>query len=130
MSLSNVLTILSPTFSSNGARIYDFAPSEYWIKAIREERLGSYSIANTSASISIRSRLKSIKRYIRLCPPPRNRVVMRPYIFRPPDFFKGFNKDFSGLDLVISAKSEMTVCLNQFVVGLNFFNPIFLTLYF
>src|SRR5262249_47458407 len=53
-------------------------------------------------------RLKSIKRYIFLCPPPRNRIVTMPWLFRPPFFLRGTSSDFSGLfsrGLVQSAKS-------------------------
>ena len=38
-------------------------------------------------------------------------------------FFKGLNKDFSGFDLVISAKSESTVNLKELVVGLYLLIP-------
>src|SRR3989344_1221325 len=68
-SLSMVLITLSPGFRSSGARIYDLTLSGYWIKAMRAVRFGSYSIAKTVHSWSMRSLLKSMRRYIRLCPP-------------------------------------------------------------
>src|SRR5436190_21479795 len=62
-----------------------------------------------AATPSLLFRLKSIRRYIFLCPPPRNRTVMTPWLFRPPFFGRGTNSDFSGLlarGKVHSAKSE------------------------
>ena len=46
-------------------------------------------------------------RYIRLWPPPRNRAVMTPWLFRPPFFLWGSVSDFSGFFFlsVSSAKS-------------------------
>jgi hypothetical protein len=75
---------------------------------MRAERFGSYSIETTLAATPSFLRLKSIRRYIRLCPPPRNRTVMTPWLFRPPCFWSGTTSDFSGLftfGLVQSAKS-------------------------
>src|SRR3954447_21852243 len=68
-------------------------------------RLGSYSIAATLAGMSSLRRLKSIRRYRRLAPPPRWREVLRPYELRPPLFFSPSVRDFSGVFFVISAKS-------------------------
>src|SRR2546423_3090899 len=50
---------------------------------MRAERLGSYSMVATRAGTPSLSRLKSMRRYRRLCPPPRWRVVMRPWLLRP-----------------------------------------------
>src|SRR3954452_1010882 len=44
-------------------------------------------------------------RYLRLAPPPRWRDVMRPCVFRPPDFFRPVVSAFSGSDFVTSARS-------------------------
>src|SRR5436190_24389956 len=81
----------------------------YWMSAIRLDRLGSYSMRTTEAATpSFLFRLKSIRRYIFLCPPPRNRTVMTPWLFRPPFFLRGTKRDFSGLfsrGSVHSAKS-------------------------
>jgi len=41
-------------------------------------------------------RLKSIRRYSRLLPPPRCHDVILPWWFRPPVFFSGSKRDFSG----------------------------------
>ena len=67
------------------------------------ERFGSYSIAATFAGMLSRVRLKSIRRYRRLAPPPRWRAVLRPLALRPPDFLSPSTRDFSGVVLVISA---------------------------
>src|SRR5436190_23080786 len=71
-----------------------------------DDRFGSYSIAATFAGTpSLRLRLKSIRRYRRLAPPPRWRAVLRPLALRPPDFVSPSTSDFSGDFFVISAKS-------------------------
>src|SRR5262245_14383237 len=90
------LMTLSPAVRPAGARIYVLVPSSYFSRAMRAERLGSYSIESTSAQTPSFLRLKSMMRYIRLCPPPRNRAVMMPWLLRPPFFGLGFSSDFSG----------------------------------
>ena len=72
---------------------------------MRADRFGSYSIDAIRAGTPSLRRLKSMIRYLRLCPPPRNREVVRPWAFRPPDFFSGASRDFSGFVRVISEKS-------------------------
>ena len=67
------------------------------------DRLGSYSIAATLAGTPSLVRLKSIRRYRRLAPPPRWRAVLRPLALRPPDFLSPSTRDFSGSVFVISA---------------------------
>jgi hypothetical protein len=52
------------------------------------------------------------------------RMVIFPVLFRPPDFFKDFTKDFSGVDLVISPKSGAILNRWPGVIGLIFFIPI------
>src|SRR5262245_44275076 len=100
---------VSPARRPSGARMYAFSPSVYWMSAMRADRFGSYSIDSTLADTpSLVFRLKSIRRYIFLCPPPRNRMVTMPWLFRPPFFLRGTSSDFSGLfsrGLVHSAKS-------------------------
>src|SRR3954452_12879659 len=81
-------------------------------------RLGSYSIAATLAGMPSRRRLKSTLRYRRLAPPPRWRDVLRPRELRPPDFFRPSVSDFSGVDFVISAKSEYVTKRRPGLVGL------------
>src|SRR3954451_12564286 len=82
-------------------------------------RLGSYSIAATLAGMPSRRRLKSILRYRRLAPPPRWRDVLRPLTLRPPDFLSPSVSDFSGVDFVISAKSEYVTKRRPVLVGLG-----------
>src|SRR3954447_8053301 len=82
-------------------------------------RLGSYSIAATLAGIPSRRRLKSILRYRRLAPPPRWRDVLRPLALRPPDFLRPSTSVFSGVDFVISAKSEYVTKRRPGLVGLG-----------
>ena len=59
-------------------------------------RLGSYSIAATRAGTPSLRRLKSIRRYRRLAPPPRWREVLRPNALRPPLFFRPSTSERSG----------------------------------
>src|SRR3954469_23661017 len=73
---------------------------------MRAVRFGSYSMCATFAGTpSLSDRLKSIKRYWRLCPPPWCRAVILPCTLRPPRLRSGGSSDFSGVDRVISAKS-------------------------
>src|SRR5437764_13295461 len=51
---------------------------------MRAERLGSYSMVATVAGTPALSRLKSMDRILRLCPPPRCHMVMSPALRRPP----------------------------------------------
>ena len=73
---------------------------------MRQVRFGSYSMAATLAVTPSLMRLKSMMRYCCLWPPPRWRDVLRPWALRPPVFGFGASSDFSGVDLVISEKSE------------------------
>jgi hypothetical protein len=43
-----------------------------------------------------------------------------PSLFRPPDFFKGARRDFSGLDAVISSNAGATLNLVPGVTGFIF----------
>ena len=94
---------VSPTLSPLGASMYRHSPSGYFTRAMRAVRLGSYSIDVISPGMPNLSRLKSIIRKRRLCPPPRWRTVIRPLEFRPPRFFNGANRDFFGLRSVMSS---------------------------
>src|SRR4051794_29351457 len=98
-SASGPLMTLSSAFSPSGARMYAFSPSSYWIRAMRAVRFGSYSMEMTVAATPSLRRLKSMRRYIRLCPPPRNRDVTTPWKLRPPFFLSGLSSDFSGFFL-------------------------------
>src|SRR5437899_9996901 len=51
---------------------------------MRAERFGSYSMVATVAGTPDLSRLKSMVRIFRLCPPPRCHMVMSPALRRPP----------------------------------------------
>src|SRR5512139_867937 len=57
-------------------------------------------------------------RYARLWPPPWCRVVMRPWLLRPPFFGSGRTSDFSGVVLVTSTKSATDEPRRPGVVGL------------
>src|SRR5690554_3608236 len=86
---------------------------------MRAVRFGSYSMWATFAGTpSLSLRRKSMTRYARLWPPPMWRVVMRPALFRPPDFGSGRTSDFSGVSRVISTKSATLEPRRPGVVGL------------
>src|SRR5919109_1257338 len=87
---------------------------------MREVRFGSYSIAITFAGTPVLLRLKSIRRYIRLCPPPRWRTVTLPWLLRPECFCSGSISFFSGVVLVISSNVETDMPRRPGVVGLYF----------
>src|SRR5512142_3327843 len=74
--------------------------------------------ATLAGTPSLSPRLRSIRRYWRLCPPPWCRVVIRPCPLRPPLPCSGASSDFSGFDRVISAKSETLAPRRPGVVGL------------
>src|SRR6266498_3240022 len=92
---------------------------------MRAVRFGSYSMCATLAGTpSLSWRRKSISRYARLWPPPLCRVVILPCTFRPPLPCSGRTSDFSGVDRVISAKSETLAPRRPGVVGLYLRIPI------
>src|SRR5579863_6688758 len=98
--------------------MYFFSPSKYCNRAIREERFGSYSSDKTLAGMPAFSRPKSIKRYWRLWPAPRWRLVIRPYILRPPVDFKATTRDFSGAFLVKFSPTMAVIARRPAEVGL------------
>ena len=55
---------------------------------------------------------------MRMVPPPRCLTVILPWLLRPAFFFKETVRDFSGVDFVISEKSEPVICLLDGVYGL------------
>src|SRR5262249_53424094 len=69
---------------------------------------------------------KSIVRYKRLCPAPRNRTVVRPSLFRPPVRRRNPVNAFSGFFFVNSSVVTAVIPRRPDVVGLYAFNPIFL----
>src|ERR1700682_3152281 len=82
-------------------------------------RFGSYSMCATLAfTPSLSLRRKSITRKARLWPPPLCRVVIRPWALRPPRPCSGRTSDFSGVERVISAKSDTLAPRRPGVVGL------------
>src|SRR2546425_6661638 len=86
---------------------------------MRHVRFGSYSTAVTWAGTPNFSRRKSMRRYWRLWPPPRQRVVMCPLLLRPPVFVSGSTSERSGSVFVTSAKSETDRKRVALVTGLN-----------
>src|SRR5215216_5256484 len=91
---------------------------------MRAERFGSYSTCRTVPATPNLLRLKSMMRYFRLWPPPRRRIEMWPWLSRPPDFFSGSVSDRSGVDRVISLKSDTERKRELLVTGLNCRMPI------
>jgi hypothetical protein len=57
-----------------------------------------------------------------LCPPPWWRVVIRPLLFRPPVFFSGSVRLFSGFVFVTSSNEETDMKRRPGLVGLYFFS--------
>src|SRR2546428_4435795 len=111
--------MVSPTFRPFGCRMYRFSPSAYVRSAIRAERFGSYSIVDTFAGMSCLSRLKSIARYIRLCPPPRHHDVKCPPLFRPPELCNDSTSGLCGSHVVSSSNTWTVWNLVPGDVGLN-----------
>src|SRR5438270_10340190 len=93
---------------------------------MRQVRFGSYSMDTTVAGMPSLRRLKSIWRYIRLWPPPRNRLVMMPWLLRPPFFLARTRSAFSGFFFlsVRSAKSLTEPWRRPLEVGLYCRMPI------
>src|SRR5215472_13910210 len=87
-------------------------------------RFGSYSSRSTVAGTSVFDRLKSTIRYRRLLPPPRQRIVMRPVLLRPPLPRSPSVNALTGLPFHSSLRSTMTNCRRDGVVGLNVFSAI------
>src|SRR5437016_4717607 len=84
------------------------------------ERFGSYSIPATRAGMPNLSRLKSITRYNRLCPPPRCQEVTWPLTLRPPLLLsRPPSSERSGLRRESSEKSETLMSRRPGVVGLK-----------
>src|SRR5690606_20367357 len=86
---------------------------------MRAVRFGSYSISATRAGIPNLSRLKSIRRYCCLWPPPRLRMVTWPLLLRPPLLFFGSSRLFSGVERVISSKLDTDLNRVAAVMGRN-----------
>src|SRR6516164_4382958 len=87
-------------------------------------RLGSYSRRSTVAGISNLARLKSMIRYRLLLPLPRQRIVIRPVLFRPPLPRNPSLNALTGLPFHSPLRSTMTSCRWDGVVGLKVFNAI------
>src|SRR6516162_3667013 len=82
-------------------------------------RFGSYSSRSTVAGTSNFRRLKSTKRYACLCPPPMKRLVMRPWLLRPPVPILPSVNPLTGLPFHRSERSISTVPRRLAVTGLN-----------
>src|SRR5690242_3518484 len=91
---------------------------------IRAERLGSYSIETTVAGMPVLSRLKSIARSLRLCPPPRCQMVMSPALRRPPVRCLIFVSGLCGRSVVSSSFVSVVLNRSDGVVGLYVLMPI------
>src|SRR5699024_915405 len=103
------------------------SPSACVIRAMLAVLFGSYSIVLTVAGISSFLLLNSTILYFVLFPPPRCLPVILPGLLRPAFFFKDTTRDFSGVEVVISLKSEPVMCLLEGVYGLYFLIPMTFT---
>src|SRR6516164_6464894 len=83
---------------------------------MRAERFGSYSIEATVAGMPNLSRLKSMIRSLRLCPPPRCQMVRSPELRRPPVRCLG---SVSGLYGRFVVRSSLTVVVVNRRVGVT-----------
>src|SRR6516225_1772367 len=87
-------------------------------------RLGSYSRRSTVAGISNLARLKSMIRYRLLLPLPRQRIVIRPVLLRPPLPRRPTVNALTGLPFHSPLRSTIMSCRCDGVVGLKVFNAI------
>src|SRR5690606_25177742 len=83
-------------------------------------RFGSYSIVATLPTTPSLFRLKSMMRYLRLCPPPWWRTVILPWLLRPAFLKSGASSVFSGWLAVISSNVETDIARRAGEVGLYF----------
>src|SRR5258708_19675623 len=91
------------------------------------EGRGSYSLTACLAGAPRFLRLKSIRRWARLAPPPRWRVVILPWLLRPACFCNFTTRDFSGFVFLISSKVDTDMPRRPGDVGLYFLIGIFST---
>src|SRR5579862_1593435 len=94
------------------------------MSAMNAVRFGSYSSRSTVAGVSSVFRLKSMIRYRRLWPPPRQRIVVRPVLLRPPFWRKPSVSALTGLPFHNSPRSTMTRWRCEGVVGLKVLSAI------
>src|SRR6266850_5308993 len=85
---------------------------------MRDERFGSYSTVATFAGMFFLSRLKSITRYRRLCPPPRHQDVRCPLLSRPPELSRFSVNGRYGSFVVISPNVSDVLARTPGDVGL------------
>src|SRR5947207_1290091 len=85
---------------------------------MRAERFGSYSIEATVAGTPALSRLKSIVRILRLCPPPRCQLVISPELRRPPVRCLILVSALCGRSVVISSLTSVVLKRSDGVSGL------------
>src|SRR5262249_61024015 len=102
-----------------GARMCSYAPAAYCTSPTRPERFGLSSTPLSSPAPPCLRRLKSPLRYLFLCPPPMCRDVNRPYLLRPPVFFLGSTRLFSGRHFVISSNAGSDLKRSVGVSGRN-----------
>src|SRR5262249_37153176 len=91
------------------------------MRAMKADRLGSYSSRSTVAATLNLRRLKSIRRRRCLWPPPMWWLVMWPWLLRPPDFFLPTVSDFTGSPSHRTVRSTMNSRRNDGVIGLKLF---------
>src|SRR5690348_5887255 len=85
---------------------------------MRAERLGSYWIDATVAGMPALSRLKSMTRILRLCPPPRCQLVKSPELRRPPVRSLISVSALCGRSVVISSLTSVVLKRSDGVSGL------------
>src|SRR5215469_4483198 len=85
---------------------------------MRAERFGSYSIEATVAGTPALSRLKSMMRILRLCPPPRCQLVKSPEFRRPPVRSLISVSGLCGRSVVISSLTNVVLNRSDGVNGL------------
>src|SRR5690242_13996364 len=95
---------------------------------MRAERFGSYSMEVTVAGIPTLSRLKSIARSLRLCPPPMCQIVWSPELRRPPVFFFVSVSGLCGRFVVRSSFTSVVLKRRLGVIGLYVLIAIFFAL--
>src|SRR3954466_4303553 len=88
---------------------------------MRAERLGSYSMVATVAGTPALSRLKSMERILRLCPPPRCHMVMSPALRRPPGRCLILVSGLCGRFVVRSSLTTVDLKRSVGVIGLYVF---------
>src|SRR2546430_1618063 len=95
-----------------------FPPPALGSRARGPARWGSFPTAGPVGETPALSRLKSITRILRLCPPPRCQLVMSPELRRPPVRCLIFVSALCGRSVVISSLTNVVLNRNDGVSGL------------